>query len=137
MVKIYEIIDCNGLRYVGSTIRTLQQRLSVHKSHKSKSTGYCSSFKLDLDNCQIKLLEECDISVRKERERNYINTLECVNINKLNGRDEEKRSLSRQTYNQKQSTKKTNLDRYYWRVTWGENQRDPNNLLKIDVNLFQ
>ena len=121
MANIYEIVDCNGLRYVGSTERTLPQRLSVHKADKKRSKK-CSSRKLDLDNCDINLLEVCDDSVKKERERHYINTLECVNIHKLNGSDHK-------AYNKKY---------YEYTKSWGypHNYKD-NNLLRIDVNLFQ
>ena len=45
MVKIYCIEDCNGLKYVGSTIQKLNQRLNDHRSHNE-----CMSRKLNLDN---------------------------------------------------------------------------------------
>jgi len=122
MVKIYEIIDCNGLRYVGSTIQTLAQRLWVHKADKKRGKG-CMSIKLDLDNSVINLLEECDVSVRKERERHYINTLECVNQRRLNGKDLEKSRVYCR-------------DRQRYVRSWGGDLYCNNNLLCIDVNLF-
>ena len=81
--QIYCIEDCNGLKYVGSTIYPLNERFSKHKYEK-KMNRYCSSKKLDLDNCKIYQLEECDISHKKEREKYWINITDCVNIIKYN-----------------------------------------------------
>jgi hypothetical protein len=119
MVKIYEIIDCNGLRYIGSTTQKyLCQRLAGHRSNKN-----CSSSKLDLDNCHINLLEECDKSVRKEREQYWLDKLKCINNRRSNGTDKERRRIY-----------ECNRQRYI--VTWGGDSRWNNNLLQIDVNLF-
>lgn len=138
MVSIYKITDCNGLCYVGSTKSNVKKRLYNHCYHKRIGRIYYSSHKLDLDNCDIQVLETCNPEVRFEREQHYIDTIDCVNVkNCSGGRDPVKRSLWRKKFNNKESSKKKNLDRYYWRVMWGENQRDTNNLLKIDVNLFQ
>jgi len=79
MVSIYCIEDINDLKYVGSTTRKLKYRLTQHKAHK-----HCSSSKLNLYNCIIYELEKCDKSNRKEREKYWINKIDCVNINKLN-----------------------------------------------------
>lgn len=75
-VKIYLIEDCDGLKYVGSTKYTLNQRLIQHK----KSSNLCSSNKLNLNDCVITELECCDDSNRKEREQYYIDAIDCVNI---------------------------------------------------------
>ena len=83
MVSIYLIQDCNGLKYVGSTTQKLNNRLSNHITDK-KRNSYCSSQKLNLDKCEIYLLETCDESNRKERERYWINEFDTVNQKKLN-----------------------------------------------------
>ena len=83
MISIYLIQDCDGQRYVGSTNRTLNIRLSNHKADKKINKG-CSSQKLNLDKCEIYLLETCNESNRKERERHWINEFDTVNHNKLN-----------------------------------------------------
>lgn len=75
-VKIYMIVDINGLKYVGSTTRPLTYRLSDHKSHKD-----CNSKLLDLDNCQIILLCECNECDRKKTEQYFIDNIKCVNKN--------------------------------------------------------
>jgi len=90
MVSIYCIEDINHLKYVGSTKKKLNIRLSEHKSDKKINyKNICSSKNLDLDNCKIYVLEVCNESNRLERERYWINHIDCVNEIKLNGRDME------------------------------------------------
>ena len=83
MVSIYCIEDCDGLNYVGSTIQTLSKRFNEHKSRK-KTGKTCSSRQLNLDNCKIYELERCSAEDRFDREKYHINTIDCVNTNKLN-----------------------------------------------------
>ena len=83
MVTIYCIEDINDLKYVGSTKLKLNKRLIKHRCDKNKNHYYSSS-KLDLDNCKIYSLEICNESNRKERERYWINKIDCVNQLKLN-----------------------------------------------------
>ena len=83
MVYIYLIEDKNGLKYVGSTSQILKYRLTQHRADKTRDTRYCSSQKLDLDNCEISVIEECSEDVRKEREKYHINSIDCVNELKL------------------------------------------------------
>ena len=77
MVSIYCIEDINDLKYIGSTIMDLGKRLYSHKANKD-----CSSRKLNLYNCIIYELEDCEKSVRKEREQYWINKTDCVNLYK-------------------------------------------------------
>jgi len=90
MVKIYCIEDINDLKYVGSTSQKLHKRFTAHKQNKIRNHGKCSSMKLNLYHSIIYELEECEESERKERERYWINKIDCVNINKLNGIDKDK-----------------------------------------------
>ncbi len=83
MVVIYCIEDINDLKYVGSTKNKLSTRMTGHRADK-KNENRCSSEKLNLDYCIVYVLEECSEEDRKERERHWINKLDCVNINKLN-----------------------------------------------------
>ena len=90
MVSIYCIEDINDLKYVGSTTLKLHKRFTGHKQNKIRNHGKCSSMKLNLYNSIIYVLEECEESERKERERYWINNLDCVNHYKLNGLDKER-----------------------------------------------
>jgi len=149
-VKIYCITDYNGLNYVGQTTRTLSWRLHGHKCDKKRYISKerekcCSSQKLDLDNCEIKLIEQCDHNIAKEREKYWINKIDCVNIKKLNGYCKEKkrqyhfnnreRILKYQKIRAEKNKKEVKVIRDY-RNTWGGDTRYHNNLLQIDVNIF-
>lgn len=65
MINIYKITDCNGLCYVGSTKSDIRRRLASHCYEKKK--GNRSLLKLDLDNCEIEVLEVCDAKYKKEK----------------------------------------------------------------------
>ena len=90
MVFIYCIEDINDLKYVGSTKQPINCRHSNHISDKYRNHG-CSSADLHLEHSIISVLEECSEKDRKERERYWINKIDCVNKNKLNFDDEEYR----------------------------------------------
>ena len=91
---IYCIEDINDLKYVGKTKQKLYQRLSEHISHRNRE---CSSNKLNLFNSIIYTLEECEKEVSKEREKYWINKIDCVNILKLNfNRQEHKLKMKEQ-----------------------------------------
>ena len=113
MVTIYCIEDCNSLKYVGSTKQKLNRRLSRHKSDK-KRNHWCSSSKLDLDNCKIYSLESCNESNRSERERYWINHIDCVNEYKLNSMTTEytKQYYKQWCDNNKDQKKKFNKEYY-------------------------
>jgi len=136
---IYCIEDINGLKYVGRTIQKIKYRLSEHKSHKKTKIRNCSSEKLDLDNCKIYSLEN-DVKEehKTERERYWINHIECVNIIKLNGEDLERTKKWHKEYNMNHKEEKKEYDRIRrkWKMTFGETKRDVCNLTNIDVNLF-
>jgi hypothetical protein len=88
MEKIYLIEDINDLRYVGRTKRKyLCQRLAEHQ--RDKKTGkYVSSSGLNLYNCSISLLEECSTEEARDRERFWINKIDCVNHRRDNNKIE-------------------------------------------------
>ncbi len=117
MVKIYCIEDINNLKYVGSTKRELKTRLAEHKNDRKNKN--CSSKKVDLDNCEIKLLEECEDNIRKEREAYWIDKIDCVN---------------KMTYDFDKKQYQRNL--HHYKKSWGGNKRWNNNLLQINVDLF-
>jgi len=118
MINIYCIEDINGLKYVGSTKESLRRRLSRHTWRKYNEKKYnCSSDKLDLNNSNIYLLEECEEDKRNEREQYHIRNVDCVNIIKNIG-----------NFNSNEYLK--------WYHSWAESQTDINNLHRIDPDLF-
>jgi len=133
-MKIYCIEDINGKKYVGSTKQHyLCNRLSGHKQKKKNNKKDYSSYELDLDNCKIYLLEECDDEKRKERESYYINKIDCVNKYKLN--------FNRKEYRKKDTTRKRENElqqiRRHFKKSWGGDERFYNNLLNINLSIFQ
>jgi hypothetical protein len=89
--KVYKIISSKtDLIYVGSTTKTLAQRLAQHKhdykTNKDNSRRYVSSFKLlELGECEILLLESVNCENKDElraKEREWIDKFKnvCVNL---------------------------------------------------------
>jgi len=125
-VRIYCITDINGLCYVGKTTNMLDTRLHGHRG--ARSIGECSSNKLDLNNCEICLLEEfIDESKSSERETYWINKIHwCVNKvrnNKVNG-------------DPASYMKRYQKQHYSYMCSWGGDKRYNNNLLNINIDLF-
>ena len=80
-IKIYCIIDINGLKYVGKTEnKYLCNRLALHRYDK-KNTKKCMSKLLDLYNCEMILLCECEKHEAKYREQYFKDNIKCVNKN--------------------------------------------------------
>ena len=85
MYTIYCLEDINDLKYVGSTKKKLCNRFANHKYDK-KINHYCSSSKLNLEYCIIYELEtNVSYEDKKEREKYWINKIDCVNEHKLDG----------------------------------------------------
>lgn len=79
MIKIYCIEDINDKKYIGSTNRKyLSGRLAEHRYRRN-----CSATKLNLYNCIIYELEQCEDEQRNEREQYWIDNTDCVNINNI------------------------------------------------------
>lgn len=130
MVSIYCIEDINDLKYVGSTTQPLQNRLSAHKADKRNlKKRQCTSSKLNLEYCIIYELESCDIEDRYKREEYWILKLDCVNIKSV-----VKCHFRNKIY--KKNWYKENKERILSLRTWGGDPRFHNNLLKIDVDIF-
>jgi len=160
MYKIYKIEDIHGKIYIGKTKVEISRRLRQHRYGKD-NYRLCSSTKLDLDFCIITILEDNILKEdSKERERYYINHYDCVNIIKLNGRDKVKRKKydllrypkqkeyilkNKDKINQRTRIRyKCNKDeinerkriRYKYQSSWGGSIKYDNNLLMINLNIF-
>ena len=80
MYNIYKITDINGLCYVGSTKQDILHRLANHCCEKKKGTNKnCKCKLLNLDDCEIEVIEECTFEESKLRLQYWIDTLDCVN----------------------------------------------------------
>ena len=96
--KIYKIVDFdNGNTYIRSTKQKyISKRITRHRH----SQNTCSS-KIIINNKNYfyELVEECSEDNIKERERFHINnTPNCINKNKLNGLDVERKNLRNKLY---------------------------------------
>ena len=88
--KIYKITDnSNGNAYIGSTCRSLKERLSEHKGHckrylKGLYNNTRSFVIIKNDDYKLELIETCNIKTKQEllqRERYFIENNECINKN--------------------------------------------------------
>ena len=125
MLKIYRIVDnTNGNIYIGKTkIKYLCQRLAVHKNQKN-----CMSREIIKNgDYRMELIEETD---DETRERYWILNTDCINHN-IPGRTIKEYQSE---YYENNKDKKKQYHNYI--NSMGGDARYNNNLLKIDVNLF-
>ncbi len=127
MASIYLIEDINDMKYVGSTTQKyLNSRLCGHRcayrNHKNIG-NYCSSSKLNLYNCIIIELERCNIEDRKERERYWINEIDCVNQLKLNFDKEKLKEYQKEWHEKNIEKRKEQREEHYQKNKDKINQR--------------
>ena len=103
-IKIYCIIDINGLKYVGKTCETLKERLSKHRYDKKNNKG-CSSKLLDLYNCEMILLCRCNEYNVQDIEQYFKDNIKCVN--KLNPKFNKKEYKKKENYKIKKRSNRT------------------------------
>jgi predicted GIY-YIG superfamily endonuclease len=130
MYKIYQIINIDGQRYVGSTKNNLNRRYSQHKANNKlkNPTGWTTAKQVMDRPHTILLIENTSKEQVKQRERFWIERLNnCVNHFRPYITEEEKVNEKRQWC--KDSRK--------YQDSWGGQLRCYNNcLLRIDTNLF-
>lgn len=103
--KIYKIVG-KGLVYIGSTSRPLSERMNEHKQHKKAyergTKGGCSSrFVLEHLDATIILIEEypCENKEQlKARERYWVDSMKCVNVNRPIRYEGEATEIKHQTW---------------------------------------
>jgi len=146
--KIYTLVCwTTGKIYIGSTTQSLEQRLCDHRISKRKD--YSSKKIIKNNNFEIILIENFPCNSKKElefREGLYIRNNPCVNI-KIAGRtrkeyyqdNRDKFLENRKQYHINNREKRLEYEKQYrdYQNTWGGDKRYNNNLLKIDINLFQ
>lgn len=81
---IYKIKNLsNKKEYIGCTIHTLKKRLKEHFFRclsTDLNSKFCNSIrKYGVENFNIELIEECDVSIIYEREKFHINKLDTYN----------------------------------------------------------
>lgn len=144
--KIYLLHDnTNGNNYIGSTTITEKKRLSNHIGDYRRNHKVSSDKIIKNGNYTFKILEHYPCNNKIEllkREQYWMDkTDKLINIRKAYYSDEEKRELQLQA--QRRCDKKRTRDhRPYlkqlrdYKSSWGGDNRTQNNLLLIDVNLF-
>ena len=131
MYKIYQIINVEGERYIGSTKNTLNHRYSQHKANNKlkNPTGWTTADKVMSKPHTIVLIENTTQQQVLERERYWIERLNNV-VNKFRPfRSEEERIME----------KRESIKHYRkYQESWGGQLRLYNNcLLRIDTKLFE
>lgn len=105
--KIYRLISSTGEQYIGSTTQPLSKRLYMHKQgfknwQNGKITGNCTSIVLFIfGDVDIVLIEEYPCKNKEQlyaREREWIETLDCVNKVIPTRTKEEYRSVNKDKY---------------------------------------
>jgi len=132
MATIYKIVDnTNGNIYVGSTINYIERKYG-HKNKKKTSSKQI----IDNDDYKFIVIEECDESLRFQREEFWINNLDTVNIVRHPYSFNQKEYNKKWNANNKEYKKQHNITRNSWIFSFGETCRDWNNLTKIHMDLF-
>ena len=153
MYKIYQIINIDGERYVGSTKQTLKQRYIQHACPTKRR--FTSRFVMEKPHT-IVLIENVGYDKKKalRRERYWIDRLKnCVNVEIPYSSPEQKQELTKKRnkrYYDKGNNREIQNKRSYqcnrrrneYQKTWGEpinklNRDTPNNLLLISPDLFE
>lgn len=129
--KIYRVIDnTTGRQYIGSTASSLPKRLYKHKNHYKRycedKMNYISVYDIIKNgDYHIVLIElfPCNSKMELEqRERHFIDTMDCVNKNRPRT-EEEKKEYKRQ-YNAKDETKEKKKEYYQQNKEYYQKYRD-------------
>ena len=126
MTFIYALVSGELILYVGQTNRSLTTRAYSHRS-KSNRTG--SKYIPDYIDWMIKLLEECDSSVRYIREQFYYDNLKPLYniVRPFNGLTQNERVKEYQQTDKYQQKKETYEFKKYNREAqrkWREKQKN-------------
>ena len=133
MTLIYKLVDnTNGDIYVGSTDQRFQRRIDKHVSMGDR----CSSRKIIANgDYNFYIIEECDMSIRKEREEYWINELPTINIQRGLTPEKSKQNRIDSRMNNKEEKRLYDKTRRDFQRVMGESKRDPMNLCYIKAEL--
>ena len=145
--KIYAIIDnTNGNKYIGSTTQKISERLSCHRCHyrqfkKGTRKSGCASFQIvENNNYEIILIEDYPCNTKRElekREQYWLDTIDNINITRSYMTKEDRLAMNRVLDKKRTRNHKPYLKKYRdYRNSWGGDIRSQNNLLLIDINLY-
>lgn len=114
--------------YIGSTKAYLSRRLAQHKyTCRNELPSSCDEIVL-CPTVYIELIEECDVSIRYERERYWIeNTPNCVNVRMPVITEQEKKENASQYNQEYYQTNKEQIRQH---------QKDYNNTHKEDIKQY-
>jgi len=138
--KIYKIIDnTNNEIYIGSTIRSLKKRLREHIDSKDDHSNRITKRIINNNDYNIHLIENYPCENKYDlikREQYWIDHTDCINIKKAFVADNKKEyDKIRYQENKNEMNKKRNK-LYHYQSSWGGDKRSNNNLLCIDLNIF-
>ena len=135
MYKIYQIINIDGERYVGSTKQSLERRYNHHK-YPGKNSNRCASNIVMKKPHTMLLIETLGTDKQQalRRERYWIDTLKNV-VNICIPRTKEEGKILDMEYGKQYRRRERS-----YQISWGDvidSRRNCNNLLLIDVKLFE
>jgi len=149
--KIYKLIDyTNDNIYIGSTTQTLSRRKSKHitdsknygKKYNNKLVKYSSHSIIQNGNFDIILLQSFPCKNKDElrmKEQEYIENNICINSQRSYRTIEQKNEQGKKCWKARNGTKKMKDYKHQlhkYQISWGGNKQNNNNLLKIDIDLF-
>jgi hypothetical protein len=128
-VKIYAVRNHSSSdTYIGSTTQTLCDRLAEHRADMKRGRAISSIQVMKCPTAYIELLEECEKSKKKERERWWIrNTPNCINEQKLQTDEEKRVAMNKATVEyHKRNRELHNQRAREWRAKNKESVRETN-----------
>ena len=155
--KIYKIYNNDNDIYIGSTIKSLNDRLNYHKCQNNQKYKCSSKIIIEKSAYKIELIENfpCvndeELRIREQYHINYYrnnNEYNCINKMNSYSSNEDLKKYQKEYYNDNKDKSKeyyeNNKDKLnkqhkeykQYRKTWGGDPRCHNNLLLINPDIF-
>ncbi len=81
-------------KYIGSTIKPLKTRMSVHKSGAKQGKTCSSKQIIDRGNYTSYIVEEVEDDILREREQYHMDNTECINKKRANGKEDPREEIT-------------------------------------------